>query len=54
MNTYDPKKSKMTFTQFAAYGIRNAIFNGISDYSTLIHVSYYMKKKMKERGDEIP
>lgn len=54
MNTYDPKKSKMTFTSFAGYGIRNAILSGISSTQSTIAVSYYIRKKMNETGGVVP
>lgn len=54
MNTYDPTKSTMSFTSFAAYGIRNAILSGVNESSRTIRVSYYKQKQMKERGEEMP
>lgn len=54
MNSYDETKSSMSFTSWAAYGIRNAILNGINDTGRTIAVSYYRQKKMRERGEEIP
>jgi RNA polymerase sigma factor (sigma-70 family) len=54
MNNYDPKKSSMTFTSYAAYGIRNAILNGINENGRTIAISYYKQKKMKENGEELP
>lgn len=54
MNTYDPEKSKMTFTSFAGYGIRNAILSGISSTQSTIAVSYYIRKKMNETGGVVP
>ena len=54
MNTYDSSKSSMSFTSYAAYGIRNAILNGINDTGRTISISYYKQKKMKENGEEVP
>lgn len=54
MNTYDPEKSKMTFTSFVGYGIRNAILSGISSTQSTIAVSYYIRKKMNETGGVVP
>ena len=54
MDTYDPSLSNMTFLQFAGFGIRNAILNGQTQNGSTIKISYYMRKKMKERGEEIP
>lgn len=54
MNNYDASKSSMSFTSYAAYGIRNAILNGINDTGRTIAISYYKQKKMKENGEEMP
>ena len=54
MNTYDPSRSDMNFTQFAGYGIRNAILSGISNTQSTIAVSYYIRKKMAETGGIVP
>ena len=54
MNSYDETRSSMSFASYAAYGIRQAIQDGISDTSSTIAVSYYMRKKMSERGEASP
>lgn len=54
MNKYNPERSSQTFTQFAAYNIRYSILNGINTCSRNINVSYYMIRKMKEKGEEQP
>ena len=54
MNSYDKTRSNMSFASYAAYGIRHAIQDGISDTSSTIAVSYYMRKKMSERGEDAP
>lgn len=54
MNKYDSSKSDMSFKSYAAYGIRNAILNGINESSRTVSISYYNQKKLKEKGEEIP
>lgn len=54
MNKYDPTKSDMSFTSYAAFGIKNAIMNGINSSGQTIAVSLYNRKKMTERGENIP
>lgn len=54
MNKYDPTKSNMSFTSYAAFGIKNAIMNGINSSGQTIAVSLYNRKKMVERGENIP
>lgn len=54
MNTYNPQRSNMNFTQFAGYGIRNAILSGINNTQSTISVSYYIRKKMNETGGVVP
>ena len=54
MNSYDETRSSMSFASYAAYGIRHAIQDGIYDTSSTIAVSYYMRKKMSERGEASP
>ena len=54
MNSYDETRSSMSFASYAAYRIRHAIQDGISDTSSTIAVSYYMRKKMSERGEDTP
>ena len=54
MNKYDPTKSDMSFTSYAAFGIKNAIMNGINSSGQTIAVSLYNRKKMVEKGENIP
>jgi RNA polymerase sigma factor (sigma-70 family) len=54
MNTYDASKSDMSFQSFLAYGIRNAILNGVNEDSRTIAVSYYKQKQMREKGETLP
>lgn len=54
MNTYDETKSNMSFMSFAAFGMRNAILNGINNEGRTISVSYYKQKKSQETGEVMP
>ena len=54
MNKYDPTKSDMSFTSYAAFGIKNAIMNGINSSGQTIAVSLYNRKKMAEKGEDAP
>lgn len=54
MNKYDPTKSNMSFTSYAAFGIKNAIMNGINSSGQTVAVSLYNRKKMTEKGENIP
>lgn len=53
MNTYDPNKSKMTFTQFAGFAIRNNILTGLNNELRTVKLSAYAQKKAVERGDAV-
>ena len=44
----------MSFTSYAAFGIKNAIMNGINSSVQTIAVSLYHRKKMAEKGENIP
>jgi RNA polymerase sigma factor (sigma-70 family) len=54
LNSYDKTKSEMSFESFVAYGIRNAILNGVNTDSRTIAVSYYKQKQMRETGQDLP
>jgi DNA-directed RNA polymerase specialized sigma subunit len=54
MNKYDPTRSNMSFTSYAAFGIKNAIMNGINSSGQTISVSLYNRKKMAANGENIP
>lgn len=45
---YDSNKSKMTFTQYAAYAIRNNILNSLTNDSRLVRMNAYQLGKAKE------
>lgn len=50
MNSYDPERSKMTFTQFAAFAIRNNILNSLSEELRTVKMSSYMQEKAEKEG----
>lgn len=54
INNYDTTRSKMTFTQYAAFSIRNAILNGINKYSDSLGISFYKKKQMLIENAVLP
>lgn len=54
INNYDTTRSAMTFTQYAAFSIRNAILNGINTYSDSLGISFYKKKKMLSENAVLP
>lgn len=54
MDSYNPKVSNMSFLSWVSYGIRNAILSGQTQNGSTIRVSYYMRKKMNERGEDVP
>lgn len=54
LNRYDPTRSNMSFTSFAAYEIRNAILSAINECGTTINISYYKKKQMINKQQDIP
>lgn len=53
MNTYDNKRSNMSFKSFAAFGIRNSILNGLKENNST-NISYYFIKKYKKEGLDLP
>lgn len=50
MSTYDPERSKMTFTQFAGFAIRNNILTSLDNELRTIKMSAYAQKVSAERG----
>lgn len=54
LNGYDPSRSTMNFTSYAAYGIRNSILNGINTSSRTIQMSLYARNKAIAEGKEMP
>ena len=53
MNSYDETKSKMTFTQFAAFAIRNNILSKLDEELRTVKLSSYAQKKVKEAGESL-
>ena len=53
MNTYDTERSKMTFTQFAGFTIRNSILTGLNNELRTVKLSAYAQKKAVERGEAV-
>lgn len=51
LNTYDPDRSKMTFTQFAGFAIRNNILTCLDNEIRTIKLSAYAQKVSAERGE---
>lgn len=53
INGYDPKRSKMTFVQYAGFAIRNNILTGLNNELRTVKLSAYAQKKAIERGDAV-
>lgn len=53
MNTYDDTKSKMNFTQFAAFAIRNNILTSLDNELRTVKLSAYAQKKTTEAGNSL-
>lgn len=53
MNSYDETKSKMSFTQFAAFAIRNNILSKLDEELRTVKLSSYAQKKAKEAGESL-
>ena len=53
MTSYDETKSKMTFTQFAAFAIRNNILSKLDEELRTVKLSSYAQKKAKEAGESL-
>ena len=50
LNTYDPYRSNMTFTQFAGFAIRNNILTCLTEEMRTIKMSAYAQKLAAEKG----
>lgn len=50
INTYDEKRSKMTFMQFAGFSIRNNILNYLNNESRVVKINAYNQEKIKKNG----
>jgi RNA polymerase sigma factor (sigma-70 family) len=53
MNNYDETRSKMNFTQYAAFAIRNNILTSLDNELRTVKMSNYMQKKAASRGDAL-
>lgn len=53
MEQYDAERSKMTFTQYAAFAIRNNILTGLNNELRTVKLSAYAQKKAMERGEAV-
>lgn len=53
INTYNPKKSSMTFMQFAGFAIRNNILTGLNNELRTVKLSAYAQKKATENGEAL-
>ena len=53
INTYDIKKSKMSFTQYAAFAIRNNILSSLDDELRTVKLSNYAQKKAEQAGESL-
>lgn len=51
LNSYDPKKSSMSFTQFAGFAIRNNILTSLNNELRTVKLSAYAQKKVTEYGE---
>lgn len=52
-NTYDPKRSNMSFVQFAGFAIRNNILTSLNNELRTVKLSAYAQKKAAELGEAI-
>lgn len=50
IHKYDSKRSKMSFTQYAAFSIRNNILSSLDEELRTVRLSAYAQKKVVERG----
>lgn len=50
INNYDPNRSSMSFTQYAAYSIRNNILTCLNEETRTVKLSAYAQKIIVERG----
>lgn len=53
MHTYDDTRSKMNFTQFAAFAIRNNILTSLDNELRTVKLSNYAQKKATEAGETL-
>ena len=53
MKDYDPKRSKLTFTQYAGWAIRNRIYLAIDNELRTVKVGWYNRKNAENRGENV-
>jgi RNA polymerase sigma factor (sigma-70 family) len=53
IRTYNPHKSNMSFTQYAAFAIRNNILTCLNNELRTVKLSAYAQKKAIERGEAV-
>lgn len=53
INSYDDERSKMTFTQYAAFAIRNNILTSLDNEMRTVKLSNYAQKKAMESGEAL-
>lgn len=53
MKDYNPDRSKLNFTQYAGWSIRNRILSSIDEELRTVKVSFYNRKKAEETGGSI-
>lgn len=53
INNYDPKKSNMSFMQYAAFSIRNYILIGLDNESRTVKLSFYAQQKAIQNGESL-
>lgn len=53
MQDYDPTRSKLTFTQFAGWSIRNYILISIDEELRTVKVGWYHRKKAEAAGETV-
>lgn len=52
IKNYNSEKSKLSFTQYAAYSMRNQILTSLSDEMRVVKLSSYAQKAMAKKGFE--
>ena len=51
INNYDETRSSMSFTQYAAFSIRNNILTGLNDETRVVKLSAYAQKIVISKGE---
>ena len=53
LETYDPERSQMNFTQYAGFSIRNNILTSLDNELRIVKLSAYAQKKATENGESL-